>query len=137
MESDLDIRQIRQDLRKTSRRLFGKMHRLETAAFISALEPPVWARQIARPLEIGENQAASELADFEVLGALQHFPDSFDRRKIYQVIPNPLWGFARKSLEETIRAGDPQSGEIRVAAYWASILGRSPSRPIAEVEDQR
>ena len=116
-------------LQKLSRQIFSKKYRLETAALVSALEPPIWARQVAKGLDIGENQAASELAEFERLGALQQFPSEFDRRKLYVVVPHWLWRAARDALDEGIRAVDPDSGDELVAAYWAAMLESEP-RPL-------
>lgn len=138
MKYEADIGRIRDKLQDESRRLFSKKYRLEIAALIAADEPPIWARQLARQLDIGENQAASELAEFERLGALQLFPSDFDRRKLYVVRPHYLWGFTRQALEHGIRAMDPQNGDDLVADYWAWVLDGSSPQPIPAGErDQR
>lgn len=116
----------------TSKQYFGKKYRLEIAAVAAAQEAPIWARQLARVLEIGENQAASELAEFEAMGALQRFPSEFDRRKLYQVVPHPLWRFVRDVLEGAIRARDLEEGEADIQLYWAGVLGRADPQPILE-----
>ncbi len=67
MKFDSDIGQIRSHLQRLSRQIFSKKYRLEIAALVSAMEPPIWARQVAKALDIGENQAASELQEFERL----------------------------------------------------------------------
>jgi hypothetical protein len=129
MNHEADIGQIRARLQNLSRQAFSKMYRLEVAALVSALEPPIWARQVAKGLDIGENQAASELAEFERLGALRRFPSEYDRRKLYVVVPHWLWTAARAALDEGIRAVDPDNGDELVAAYWAVMLESEP-RPL-------
>jgi hypothetical protein len=130
MNNDIDLGRIREDLRDASKQVFSKLYRLEIAAAISAQQPPLWSRRLARSLDLAENQVTAELAAFAALGALQHFPAEHDRRKIYQVLPHPLWGFVRELLEETIRAGQPEHGEERVRAYWADVLGDDEPLPV-------
>lgn len=136
MKHDEAIGRIRGDLEDFSKLLFSKKYRLELAALITAQEPPIWARQLARALEIGENQAASELTELEKLGALQRFPDDFDRRKLYVVSPHRLWSFARETLEARIREGHPeQQGDELISSYWAYMLDGNEPRPLHALED--
>lgn len=129
MKFDSDIGRIREHLQDLSRTIFSKKYRLETAALVSALEPPIWSRQVAKALDIGENQAASELHEFARLGALQQFPSEFDRRKLYVVVPHWFWVTARDALDHGIRTLDPEHGDALVAAYWAAMVDGEP-RPI-------
>lgn len=132
MKFDDRLGHIRETLGAVSKQHFSKKYRLEIAAVAAAQEAPIWARQLARGLEIGENQAASELAEFEAMGALQRFPLEFDRRKLYQVVPHPLWPFAREVLEDTIRAMNPEEGEADIRLYWAGVLDGAEPQPILE-----
>lgn len=129
MKFDSDIGQIHSHLQRLSRQIFSKKYRLEIAALVSAMEPPIWARQVAKALDIGENQAASELQEFEQLGALQQFPSKFDRRKLYVVAPHWLWGAARAAQDSGIRELDPENGGALVAAYWTAMVDGTP-RPV-------
>jgi len=132
MKSDDRFGHVRERLGEVSKQHFSKKYRLEIAAVVAAQEAPIWARQLARTLEIGENQAASELAEFETMGALQRFPSEFDRRKLYQVVPHPLWRFARDVLEGAIREMDPEEGEAGISLYWAEVLDGVEPQPILE-----
>jgi hypothetical protein len=134
MNHDNDLGWIREELRGMSRQVFGKQHRLEIIALISAQEPPVWSRRLARSLGIGENQAASEIANLAELGALQRFPAEHDRRKIHQPVPHPIWGFSRQLLEDTIRASRPEEGDANVALYWEAVLDHPEPGPIPKAE---
>jgi hypothetical protein len=134
MKHEAEIGRIRDQLQEESRRLFSKKYRLEIAAVIGAEEPPIWARQLARRLEIGENQAASELAEFEQLGALRIFPSDFDRRKLYVTAPHYLWGFTRQALEHAIHALDPEREGDLLVTYWAWALDDDTPRPITADE---
>lgn len=129
MKFDSDIGRIRSHLQRLSRQIFSKKYRLEIAALASAMEPPIWARQVAKALDIGENQAASELQEFEQLGALQQFPSEFDRRKLYLVAPHWLWSAARAAQDRGIRELDPENGDALVAAYWTATVDGIP-RPV-------
>jgi|GEM_PF-7092806 len=130
MKFDTDIGQIRSHLQKLSRRIFSKKYRLEIAALVSAIEPPIWARQVAKTLDIGENQAASELYEFEQLGALQQFPSEFDRRKLYVVVPHWLWSAVREAQDCGIRELNPENGDALVAAYWTAMVDGGTPRPV-------
>jgi hypothetical protein len=130
MKHSDDLGQIREGLRDVSRQVFGKQYRLEVAALASAQEPPVWSRRLARSLGIGENQAASEIGSLATLGALQRFPAEHDRRKIYQPMPHPIWGFARELLVATIRELAPEDADDSLARYWRLILGEDEPEPI-------
>lgn len=130
MEDGSNLGRIREDLRGASRLAFGKKHRLEAIAVAGAQQPPIWSRRLARSLDIGENQAANELANLVQMGALQSFPVEHDRRKIFQAVPHPIWGFARELLEESISASHPDNPAGSVAAYWATVLDGSPPAPI-------
>lgn len=136
MNSNNDLGQIREDLRAVSRRIFGKQHRLEITALISAQEPPIWSRRLAQSLKIGENQAASEITNLAQFGALQRFPAQHDRRKIYQPVPHPIWGFSRQLLEDTIRAFRVEDGDENIAGYWEAVLDQPGPIPIPEADDQ-
>jgi hypothetical protein len=103
--------------------MFGRQHRLEVAAVVGAQAPPIWARNIAQLTQIPENQVGSELATFELLGALQPFPAELDRRKIYQKVPHPLWALARQMLEGTIYRLSRQGSDVAIEEYWREILG--------------
>jgi len=117
-------------LQARSRRIFSKKYRLEIAGLVSAQEPPIWARQVAKTLDIGENQAASELAEFEHLGALQQFPSRYDRRKLYVAVPHWLWGAVREAVDEGIRLVDPDNGDALVSAYWFAVIDTEKPRPL-------
>lgn len=130
-----DLGQIREGLREVSRQTFGKQYRLEVTALVAAQEPPIWSRRLARSLEIGDNQAAAELASLEALGALQRFPAKHDRRKIFQPVSHPIWGFARELLVTTIRDLAQENGEESLHLYWQSVLGSSVPEPIPRAED--
>jgi hypothetical protein len=134
MNHAFDLGRIREDLRGVSKELFSKQHRLEVVAAIGAQDPPVWSRRLAGALGIGENQAAAEIASLAQLGALQRFPSEYDRRKIYQPTPHPIWGFCREALEETIRkaCGGEQGA---VGQYWEAILDRSTPAPLPSAEE--
>jgi hypothetical protein len=134
MNNDLDLGRIREDLRGVSKELFSKQHRLEVVAAVGALDPPVWSRRLAGALGIGENQAAAEIASLVQLGALQRFPAEYDRRKIYQPVPHPIWGFCRATLEETIR--EAYGGEQgAVGRYWEAVLERPAPAPLPNPEE--
>jgi hypothetical protein len=110
--------QIFRDLEGTSRQVFGKKYRLPIAAVALALDPPIWARQLARALEIGENQAASELAELERMGAVHRVQASYDRRKVFQQRDeDPFWDFARQKIEDVVRARDPDG----VGSFWDAM----------------
>lgn len=130
MKYNDDLGQIREGLRDVSRQVFGKQYRLEVAALAAAQEPPVWSRRLARSLDIGENQAASEIASLATLGALQRFPAEHDRRKIYQALPHPIWGFARELLVMTVRELAPEDAGHSLDRYWQSVLGEDEPEPI-------
>ena len=134
MKYETDIGRIRDRLQGESRRLFTKKYRLEIAALIAAEEPPIWARHLARRLDIGENQAASELAELEQLGALQLFPSDFDRRKLYVAVPHYIWGWTREAFDHAVRSLDPANGEALIASYWETVLGRADPQPIPNGE---
>jgi hypothetical protein len=122
MNTDTGIGQVLGELEEISKDTFGKKYRLPIAALVSVQQSPVWARQVARALNTGENQAASELSEFEKLGALQQIPSSYDRRKVYQRVPaHPLWDFVRKTVDEAIQARDPGG----VEPFWAALAERS------------
>lgn len=122
MKHDIDIGQLRDEFRGVSRSVFSKQNRLEAVAILGAQRPPVWSRQLARSMNIGENQAASELASLAEIGALQRFPAEHDRRKIYHAVPNPIWGFARELLEDTVKAVAREDAEEALALYWKSAV---------------
>jgi hypothetical protein len=133
MNNDQYLGRIREDLRGVSRQAFGKLHRLETVAVTGALEPPIWSRRLAKSLDIGENQVASELVNLMDLGALQRFPAEHDRRKIYQPLPHPIWVFARQLLEETVRRAAPEEEDgDPVARYWSAVLDGFEPVPIPQ-----
>ena len=125
-----DLGRIREDLRGVSKEIFGKLYRLEIVAVACAQEPPIWSRRLARSLALPENQVASELVNFAGFGALQRFPSDHDRRKIYQVVRHPIWGFGRVLLEETIRAAEPEAGDERVAGFWEVVLDGAEPVPV-------
>lgn len=108
------------------------MHRLEVAALAGAQAPPIWSRNIARLAEIGENQASSELAAFEMLGALQRFPAEFDRRKIYQKAPHPLWPLTRQMLEGTIYRLSREGEDVSIEGYWEQVLEGAAPEPLLD-----
>jgi hypothetical protein len=129
MNNDIDVGRIKEDLKKVSKQVFNKLYRLEIAAVASAIQPPIWSRQLSVVLGIAENQVASEVGNFAAMGALQRFPARHDRRKIHVVVPHPLWGFARELVEVTIQATYLDDGEMAVAAYWSAVLdGAQPQK---------
>jgi hypothetical protein len=130
MNDPNDLGQIREDLRGVSKAVFSKLYRLEIVAVACAQEPPIWSRRLARTLDLADNQVASELVNFADMGALQRFPAEHDRRKIYQAVKHPLWGFGRSLLEQTIRAGDPEYGGERIAFFWETVLEGAEPVPI-------
>lgn len=135
MKHNNDLGQIREGLREVSRQVFGKQHRLEITALVTALEPPIWSRRLARALDIGENQAASEISSLASLGALQSFPSEHDRRKIFQPVPHPIWEFSRNLLVATIRDLKPENPEANLSLYWRSVLDRPEPGSIPRPED--
>jgi hypothetical protein len=128
MDDGAKLGRIREDLRAVSKEVFGKQYRLEIAAAISALEPPIWSRQIAQILGLAENQVASEVSSYARIGALQRFPIEHDRRKIYQPVPHPFWIFSRQLLEETIGRNASGAADEAINRYWASILDEAAPR---------
>lgn len=130
MKYDVDLGRIREDLRGVSKRVFSKQHRLEAVALIGAQNPPIWSRRLARALGIGENQAASEIANLAGIGALQRFPAEHDRRKIYQPVPHAIWAFSRELLEDTIAASYPDDVAEASSKYWQSVLDQPELAPI-------
>lgn len=130
MNNDHDLRQIREDLRGVSKRVFSKTYRLEIVAVVAAQEPPIWARQVARALQIPENIASGELSAYAEMGALQHFPLEHDRRKVYQLSPHPIWQFGRDLVEKTVHQRHPESAEDSLVAFWSALLDGSEPRAI-------
>lgn len=130
MNSDTEIGRIREDLRAVSKTVFSKLYRLEIAGAISAQEPPIWSRRLSGTLGLAENQVASEIGVYAALGALQRFPNEYDRRKIYQLVQHPFWTFSRTLLENTIRASFPETGDEKIAEYWAAVLDGAEPLPL-------
>jgi hypothetical protein len=131
MHYDERLGRIFNELRQTSRGVFGKTYRLEIVALVAAQEPPVWPRRVARSLGIAENVVAGELKNYAKLGALQRFPAAHDRRKIYQLVPHPLWGFGRE-LAERVIARTAEEEEELLPLFWESLLGSTQPQPIPE-----
>jgi hypothetical protein len=128
MNIDTSVGQILRDLELLSKRLFGRKCRLPVAALAAADDSPIWARQVARTLGIGENQAASELAEFERLGALQLVPSSFDRRKVYQRINHHFWSFVRETVNDAVLARGPTNPD----SFWDSLSAMSDAERSSE-----
>jgi hypothetical protein len=123
MKSEAPIGQIRALFKPASRMAFGKQHRLEVAAVIGAMGPPVWSRQLSETLGIAENQVAADLRHLLEWGALEQFPAPHDRRKLYLPVPHPVWRYSRELLERAITQASPDNGSELIESYWRSILG--------------
>jgi hypothetical protein len=132
MNSGDDIGRIKKQLQDLSKSVFGKQYRLQIAAAMTAQEPPIWSRRLSGTLRIAENQVAAEIAAFAELGALQLFPNEYDRRKLYQLTRHPIWGFSRTLLETTIQSMFPEAGEDKVAEYWAVVLDGAEPLPLLD-----
>lgn len=132
MNLDDDIGRIEKELQALSKSIFGKLYRLQIAAAMTAQEPPIWSRRLSGTLRIAENQVAAEITAFAQLGALQLFPNEYDRRKLYQLVPHPIWGFSRTLLETTIQGMFPDAGEEKVAEYWAVVLDGAEPLPLLD-----
>jgi hypothetical protein len=130
MNNDHSLRQVREDLREVSKRVFSKTYRLEIVAVVAAQEPPIWARRVAQILQIPENIVSGELSAYAEMGALQHFPLEHDRRKVYQLSPHPIWQFGRDLVERAIYERASESAEELFLAFWSSLLDSSEPRPI-------
>lgn len=130
MKHDAQIGQTRDCLKPASRMAFGKQHRLEIAAVITALGPPTWSRQIATTLDIPENQVAADLKHFAEWGALEQFPAPHDRRKLYVAVAHPVWRYARELFEEAIERANPEDGPERIDRYWSTVLDGADPAPI-------
>jgi len=128
MNDDLDLRQIREDLRAVSKGAFSKTYRLEIVAVVAAQEPPIWARRVAQALQIPENIVSSELSAYAEMGALQHFPLEHDRRKVYQLSPHPIWQFGRDLVGRTIHERHSENAEEFLVAFWSALLDGSEPR---------
>jgi hypothetical protein len=131
MQSPVDRREIREALKGVSRRLYGRQFRLEVAAAIDELPPPVWSRKVARALDIPENQVAREFRDFAALGAIQAFPLEHDRRKTYSVVDHPLWDSSRALFERTIHELRPADADA-ADEYRRFLRRRAEPEPIRE-----
>lgn len=134
MKHDADIGWIREALMGASRLAFGKQYRLEIAAVVRVVDPPIWSRRLAKALDIPENQVASELGHFVEMEALQRFPAPHDRRKLYQLLPHPLWSYASDLFELTVHSARPDDGVEQLTWYWDSLLERVASEPVPESE---
>jgi hypothetical protein len=129
MNTDTDLGRYLIDLEAVSKRRFGRKCHLLVAAVILSRDSPVWARQVARTIDIGENQAASELSEFTEMRALQLVPSDYDRRKIYQRVSHHFWDHARATVDETIEARTPGGA----ADFWATLARRSvPKQSLEE-----
>jgi hypothetical protein len=128
MNFDTGIGQILVDLENFSKRHYGRKCRLPVAAFVASLDSPVWARQVARAVEIGENQAAAELREMVEEGALQIVPTSYDRRVVYQRVSDPFWDFVRAKVDRMVRARDP-AGSVY---FWAMLAERGDPEQLPE-----
>lgn len=126
MKHEAPIGRLRRDLAEVSKPTFGKQYRLEIGAVICALDAPIWSRRVSQVLDIPENQVASELGFFADRGALMVFPAEHDRRKLYEVVEHPLWGFARQLFERSIQLAHPDDWEALIDDYWAEICGGEP-----------
>jgi hypothetical protein len=123
MEHEAYIGRLRPSLVGTSKKLFGKQHRLEIASVCGVLDPPVWSRRVSRLLNLAENQVAAELNAFAELGALQRLPLSeFDRRKTFQAATHPLWDFCRVEFERVVRRDFSDEAEDLLQAYWGYVV---------------
>lgn len=124
MKHEVDIGRIRPSLAGTSKRLFGKQHRLEIASVCGVLDPPLWSRRISLLLGLAENQVAAELNAFVELGALQRLPLSeFDRRKTYQAAADPLWDFCRIEFERAVHRDFADEADELLRGYWRYVTG--------------
>lgn len=132
MNDDAHIGRIRECLAPESRMAFGKQRRLEIAAVIPAMGPPVWSRQLAGILDIADNQVAADLRHFAEWEALEPFPAPHDRRKLYVAVPHPLWRHARDLFERAVMRSFPDEGRELIDGYWRSILDDGVPAPIPE-----
>lgn len=132
MNNDAHIGQTRECLTPASRMAFGKQHRLEIAAVITAIGPPVWSRQLAETLGIADNQVAADLRHFSKWRALEPFPAPHDRRKLYVAVPHPVWRYARELFERAVMESFPDDGRERIDGYWRRILDDGAPAAIPE-----
>lgn len=130
MNYDANIGQTRECLMPASRMAFGKQHRLEIAAVLTAMGPPVWSRQLAETLGIPDNQVAADLNHFAKWEALELFPAPHDRRKLFVAVPHPVWPYARELFERAVMRAFPGDGSERIDDYWRSILGDGVPAPV-------
>lgn len=130
MNSDTSIGQILVELEVYSKRHLGRKCRLPVAAVIASsdVHSAFWARQVAHAVDIGENQAAAELSEFETLGALEAVPSTYDRRRVYQKVEHHFWDFARATVEEVVEARHPGGS----ADFWATLSSRSDPERLRE-----
>lgn len=126
MKFEAPFGQIRADLVVASRATYGKQYRLEIGVAIAALEAPIWSRNLAKTLDLPENQVASELHFFADRGALLSFPAEHDRRKLYEVVEHPFWSAMRAYFEWVLREAHPDDGDRWIEAYWAAICDGHP-----------
>lgn len=121
MKFDSGIGRVRVILTPLSRILFGKQYSLEIAFAVGGLESPIWSRRLASLLDLPENQVAAELGRLLSIRALDSFPSEHDRRKLYVVVPNPIWRYTRECAEGEIHRAEAVGGRDLIAAYWAAI----------------
>ncbi|HVD38489.1 MAG TPA: hypothetical protein VNC15_06630 [Solirubrobacterales bacterium] len=130
MNIDVDVGPIRARVRERSKQVFGKRYRLEVFAAVGAGEDPIWSRRIAQSLQLAENQVSGEIQLLASLGALQEFPAPHDRRKLYQRVSHPVWGFARDLVEHTIAEIYPEEPRQASTAYWFQVMAIAEPRPV-------
>ncbi|HEX3040529.1 MAG TPA: hypothetical protein VHP56_00360 [Solirubrobacterales bacterium] len=130
MNIDVAVGPIQTRVRSHSKAIFGKRYRLEVIAAAGASEDPIWSRRLAELLHLPENQVSGELQNLANLGALQSFPAQHDRRKLFQCVPHPIWGFARELVEHTIAELYPGEPRQASAAYWFQVMAIAEPQPV-------
>lgn len=123
MNYDSGTRRVREILRPQSKLDFGKLNRLEVAFVVSALDPPIWSRQIGQLLGLPDNQIAAELSWLLETRALVELPSQHDRRRVYQAIGHPIWAYVREIAETRISESED---EHFLARYWEEICDGRP-----------
>jgi hypothetical protein len=120
---------MRDTVRELSKSLLGAQFRAEVAAYIGTAEPPFWARDMAKRLDIPENKVAAELSRFCERNLLAAMSGSdWDRRTLYERAPRSesYWAagaelLRRAAVDEALRVG--VAGEVALAGYSAAVHG--------------
>jgi hypothetical protein len=76
--------EMRDSVRQVSKTLLGNRLRLEVGAAIAQSEDGlVYGREVARQLEVADNQALSELRHFTAAGLVDELPTVADQKRRY------------------------------------------------------